>query len=215
MHRKFPALFKGFYFTGASLVISFSIIIFSILFIESKKVRYFLMIPILFAVFFISDAMTKIIHGNHSEIIAYRYSEPVVHLISGRTNYLLAPGEILKNEFPEREIKPVSIHFRLKNPVLLPIESDYSDQAVVKQGNFIFFNGQVIAVHKGRPQQDSGIVPDVVIVPPDQKQDVQCPENGIVVSYSKFYRKDPDTKKFYFIRKSGAWRRQLNQKLKK
>jgi hypothetical protein len=186
-----------------------------VLFIEFRKKVFLKVVTLMVSGFFLSDALTKVAAANHSEVIVYRYPQPVVHLITGRNNYLLAPAGTLTGNFPERETNAVTAHFRLKETVVVPLESDYSDQLLLKKGDVISFGGMAILVCiRDRPSGLS-VFPELIIVPPGSNVRETGDFKGTIVRYAYRSQNYKNLKNNHFVWEQGAWRGKIRNPVEK
>ncbi len=200
------ALVTGFNYTGLSMALSVAILLFVVLFIETRR-HGFLMASLMAAsLVFISAAVRKVSQNNRQEIIAYRYREPVIHLLHGRDNYLLAPADVLQNDFPIREVGAVSKVFRLREPVQVPFDSDYSDENLTKKGNLLFFGGIVMILQRNNSIRCDRCNPDLVVVCPGSFPKSDFPASVRVISYAALQPRDTEFRAIHSIPVQGALR---------
>jgi competence protein ComEC len=200
------ALLKGFNFPFGILVITTMLIILIMLFMETRKLFYLKgSIMLLIVAFFFSSGM-KVLQNHQKEIIAYKTNEPVVHLVYGRTNYLLAPGSFLKMAFPRWQVLPVIKRLRLKDPLMIPFEDDYRDSVLVKIGPVLFFDGTVICLQSTEYQNYRLIKPDIVLT----KHMADLPGNlqgePTIISYDVNLYGTDYLPNVYRVNETGAWR---------
>ncbi len=209
------SMITGFRFTAFSLVFSIGAIIALILFIQFRKPAYLKGVFLMLSGFFLAEALTKVLVANHSEVIVYRYPQPVVHLITGRNSYLLASCQTLTVNFPEWQTKNVNSHFRLKNAVMVPLESDYTDRVLTKKGCAISFCGFSIWVCDRDHRADPFIKHALVIVPPGISYSASGDCKGTIVRYAYQSPEYKDQENNYFLWDQGAWREKIRFPVKK
>jgi competence protein ComEC len=209
----FPgALLKGFNFPFVILLITSTLIVSLMLFMETRKLLYFRVLIILLIIGFLYSSGLKVLQNHQKEIIAYKSVEPVLHLIYGRSNYILSSAQLLKNDFPEWQVKPVIRHLRLKDPVVIPYEDDYTDQILVKRGNYLFYDGTVIWLQNEGNQPDASIMPDIVLTKQSASGIENLSDKTYVISYAKNFPADVSNVKIHRINGMGAWRYHYNLK---
>jgi competence protein ComEC len=210
------ALVRGFNFPLIFMFLAFSLTVLLILFLETKKSRYFIIFSGLLVCSFLIASAIKIYQNQNKEIIAYKLDEPVLHLIYGRTNYILSAENILKNEFPVREINTVIKKERLLKPVIIPLETDYSDAVLQKRGNWLFFDGTIIGFPEKNCKWDTVCKPDIIITGNTFSKSTRFPEHALILNYSGIICTDnPVNENVYWIQKQGAWRFRCNTMFKK
>jgi competence protein ComEC len=200
------SLVKGFNFPFSILVITFAVIVSLMLFMETRKQLYLRRMVVLLILPFGITTWMKIRQNHQKEIIAYKTDEPVLHLIYGRTNYLLASATLLKNEFPEWQVNPVIKHLCLKNPVIIPFENDFADRVVIKKGNYLFFDGTIICIPAEEIPLTDEIIPDIIISKNRLITLEELPGKTKIVSYARPIPNKKNIRKIHYINEEGAWR---------
>jgi competence protein ComEC len=209
--EKFPAaLLKGFNFPFGILVITVTLIVFLMLFIETKRLFCFRLLIFLVIVGLFYSAGLKVLQNQQKEIIAYKAEEPVLHLIYGRTNYILASESLLKKDFPEWQVNPVIRHLRLKDPVVIPFEGDYSDKALVKRGNYLFFDGTLLWFQNDETLPDETFFPDVILTKQAVLKMENLPRETMIISYAKNFPATSKKQNIHRVNEMGAWRSQTD-----
>jgi competence protein ComEC len=207
----FPgALLKGFNFPFVILLITSTLIICLMLFMETKKLHYLRYMFILLIIGFIYSSALKVIQNHQKEIIAYKSTEPVLHLIFGRSNYLLSSAQLLKNDFPEWQVNPVIKQLRLKDPVVIPFEADYTDHLLVKRGPYLFFDGTVIWLQNNEDHPDASVKPDVIIAGQSVAKVDNLPREASIISYAKNFPAASKKQNIHRVNEMGAWRSQTD-----
>ncbi|HPT31392.1 MAG TPA: hypothetical protein PLW67_06100, partial [Prolixibacteraceae bacterium] len=156
------ALLQNFSFSVTTLLVTSGGIVCLVLFMETRNKKFLMFLTGLIAFGMLSSAYTRVSFNLHKEIIAYRAEQPLMHLIYGTRNYLLAPEKVLKEDFPEWQVNPVIRHYGLEKPALVAWEKDYADRILYKCGNAVVFDGISI----WWSSKESGLIlrePDVVV----------------------------------------------------
>jgi len=176
-----------------------------VLFIETRRRKYLFLLMALTLFGMVTSSVTQVQQNLHREIIAYRADQPVVHLLYGKRNYLLAPEKLLSQEFPEAQVNPVMRHFGLERPVLVAWEQDYSDGVVHKKGDALFFDGITL---RCRSADGSTGVPEMDFVfntlPEDGSRSAEV--KSIVVGYSRYSLPERKETRYHAVHQEGAWR---------
>ncbi len=156
------ALLQNFSFSVTTLLVTSGGIVCLVLFMETRNKKFLMFLTGLIAFGMLSSAYTRVSFNLHKEIIAYRAEQPLMHLIYGTRNYLLAPEKVLKEDYPEWQVNPVIRHYGLEKPALVAWEKDYADRILYKCGNAVVFDGISI----WWSSKESGLIlrePDVVV----------------------------------------------------
>jgi competence protein ComEC len=205
------ALITGFNFSAASLTFSFLALLCLMAFIESRRYSFLILTSMTVILFFVSGTVEKVIQNQGIKIIAYKYKVPVIHLIQGRDNYIVASAKTISSDFPDREVKSVTTRLRLKERILIKVESDYSDSLVVKRGNYLFFAGEVIGFQEKSRSIDLDSI-DIFIATDNYFIPDPGLKNLYMVSYSPNVNKDVEFQKVHYIQRQGAWCSQIIQR---
>ncbi len=186
------------------MVTSFILLLCIVLFIESKRARYLHLAVTCSILFFLSGTVMRVYRNKAEEIILYNYEKPLVHLIYGSRHYLLAPGEVLDEEFPEMTVKPVITHFHLGEPVLIPFDSDYNDSIVILKGNYLYFDGVVMCIARKDSPWDEALTPAIMVVDSRFLRQTGIPAGSQVVCYGSPKGDWPEH--LHFVEEEGAFR---------
>lgn len=157
------AVYSGFNFNWISLMITSVLLIVIILFIESRKKTFLFAALGLVVAFIFSSAIIRYVQNMRNEMIVYNHREPIIHLISGRRNYLVVPDNV---GYDISELNPVTNVVkarRLKPPTILTSDSFYEDNYILISGNLIFFMGRIILYAPDRWQIPDKIYFDYII----------------------------------------------------
>jgi competence protein ComEC len=200
------SLIRGFNFPLAIMLIAVASVLCLMLFMETRKLFWFRMIFLFLIAGFLTGTFIKVRQNHQQEIIAYHTTEPVIHLVFGRSDYLLTSASLLKENYPEWLVKPVMKHLRLKDPVVIPFEEDYSDNVLIKKRNILFFNGSVLCIQNGKVPAPEKIKPDVLILDGTEFLNINPSDAKTVISYSRYPPANAETSGIYCIAKKGAWR---------
>ena len=208
--EKLPgSLIEGFGFQASSAAVAFLILFFTALFIESKKVRFLFCALCGVVLLNLSGTLTRVWYNHLKEMILYNCEEPVIHLIYGSCNYIVASRKLLEEDFPEMVVKPVALHFRLQNPVLIPLESDYEDAVLIKHGRYLFFDGEVVGVDPDGKPWDITFPPAILVADAGAGNRTEYPPGSKVVSYAVLYQ--AGDLKVHSVKEQGAFRHRIRQ----
>jgi competence protein ComEC len=140
------SVYAGYYFDIIALIIASGCVFMLILFIESKRKLFLFVFSGLLIIFILNNSIARFTQNNRMELIVYKHTEPVVHIIDGRKNYLFVPSGWLDEETPFRAADNVVKALRLNKPEIVPYESDFETPRILKAGNIIFFGESRIAL---------------------------------------------------------------------
>lgn len=200
------ALYTGFNFTAWSLIIVLVSIFTIVLFVESRRKSYLFACLTLFALFFSYSSLLRMNQGRQSEFIVYQHNKPVIHIISGRENYLLASTETIENDLPMMNINNVIRNLRLKPPQMIHFETDTITRNIIKSGNLLFVKGKVILLHENRMKPPATISPDYIIEFPYARGET---DSGAQIISFNYKNDDVQQHNTHFLRHFGAFRTKL------
>lgn len=117
---RFPfALIENISFSAVQTILILLIIAAIYWFISTKELAVLRISFVLVLAFCISSFIRNLSLFNQQKIIVYRAEQPVIHLINGRKNYVLAPNSFLNSEKIERLIVPTRNHLKLNTPRII------------------------------------------------------------------------------------------------
>lgn len=205
------AIISGLNFSGLSMALTFGMLVFLMVFIESRKYFFFRCTICAMILFLLSGALEKIRQNSGTSIIAYKYKDPVINLIMGRNNYIIAPSGVIESGFPEREVQAVANRLRLNDRILIPLESDYTDSLVIKRKHQILFAGKVLGFT--RPQDTSELINmDIWITLDPLKTMIKEAKDIQIVSYSGNSSGKSGYKNVHYVKTQGAWHYQVKRR---
>lgn len=151
------SVYSGFNFNMIAMIIILIILLFIVLFIETRRKFWFFAIGAFSVLYVLNNACLRYFQQTRSEIIIYRHAEPMVHIISGKDNYLLISGNSGIGEEIPYAVKNVVSAMRLKEPRILRVNNDYQDRKIKITQGVIFFMDKCI----GLPEVDSRLVSEL------------------------------------------------------
>ncbi len=201
------SVYAGFNFNYISLLASLAAIFLLVLFIESSRKLFLFVFTGVVTFFVLNNAVLRFTQQNQREIIVYKNNEPVVHLINGRTNYLIVPSEWIDNDFRYRAADNLINAMCLDAPLVVSHDSDFEDAQVLKYGGIIFFGNRKIAIRELLTRQTYLDEMDYII---DFRRGIQNESYAgtpQIITYQPL--KVPERTGFYSLFESGPFRVQL------
>ena len=203
------SLVSGFNFSSSSVVTSVFLLLFIILFIETRRKSYLFLAFATLPVFILTGAFQKFINNQRKEIIVYNSNHPLIHFIDGRTNFIMTSAEVLNAGLPTWEIKPVLVRYGLDPPEPVPFETDYLDPALLKAGMYLFFGGRMLVIDQGNITYSPDIKWDAVILPYKIAASHPLPPETTIVGCNPFPRGANASDKCFSVRERGAWQMKI------
>ncbi len=203
------SLVSGFHFSSFTVVTSLFLLLFLILFIETRRKSYLFLAFSTLPVFIMTGAFQKFINNQRKEIIVYNSNYPLIHFIDGKTNFIMTSAEVLKAGLPTWEITPVLVRYGLDPPEPVPFEANHSDSALLKAGMYLFFAGKMLVIDRGNITYSPDIKWDAVILPFKTAASHPLPPETTIVGCSSFPRGAHAAENWFSVREKGAWQMKI------
>ncbi|MDD2381548.1 MAG: ComEC/Rec2 family competence protein [Mariniphaga sp.] len=205
--EKLPFSIVELSFSKMEFVFLMCLLLSILLFIKTTKVFY--LKAVLFFFFFMtsSSLSIKIYNLYRREIIVYNYpDQQIVHLISGRENYLVSPDSIHCTEMAWRMVDQTVRALCLDEPFFIQANSTYGDSRILLKNGFIFFEGR--SIYLGDDKGPDSLIPEIRIGPYPQKYAECSPLQGRkIISTLKYTdRFSTQCDSIFFLDKEGAFR---------
>lgn len=191
------------------LIFIYGILFSLFLFIEFRSSRYFkgflFFVLVLTAVSF--SIQTLMLYRN--EVIVYNFpNQVVIHLISGKRNYIVSEGELPETGHEIESVKNTIRNMRLKTPVYIRCDNFYSDPFISVKNGIVNFNGRIIACRTGLNQISEEIIPEIAINPPSVNFEKENLPFQVIFSKSGFGDQiNPENEQVYYLSEKGAFRK--------
>lgn len=205
------SLVAGFRFPFSYAVVTFFLLMFLLFFIETKRKGYFFLALYCIPVMLFIAAIQKFADVRRREIIVYNSSQPLIHCIDGKTNYVVAPARILQTAFPPGEVASVVTGYGLDPPIPVAWEADYADAYFLKHKMFLFFGGKKLAVDQGKSVDLTKIEWDAVIVPYELPASESLPPQTCIVCCAQHRGNANEAGRYFRVREEGAWRMRIDR----
>jgi competence protein ComEC len=197
-------------FSGWELAFVFGIFISIFLFMETRSKRYFKGALICFFLFVTVSLIFKTTGLFRKELIVYNYPEQtVVHLVSGKRNYIVSEEIIPEREIAANLVKNTVRKLRLDPPVYLLSGQTYSDSIVYLKNDLLLFNNRVIWLSGEKRWVPDQRIPADIIIGPYTGNDVKWIhfQGNTIVSTRKFWENEtPEKHDIFYLCKKGAFR---------
>ena len=176
-------------------------------FLENGSVNY-LKSFLLFILFLsISSFYIDFNQRNSKQVIVYNYPEnPMLHILSGKDNYLISEKKIDTGQLYFEPFLPVVKKMKLNPPVFLCACDTFSDNRIKLNDRLIGFNDKII-VFGGSYWQNSSLFPDYLINS-ESWPDSSILKTGVKLIFTGNPGKlaeVPNETDAYFTRMSGAF----------
>lgn len=201
MVESLPFSIVQFSINGVQLVILASLLILLFLFIETKQTSFATTFLVGINLFFVHFIISSFIQANTNEIIVYNTGEKaILHLISGKTNYIVSDTPLEENDFSWNFINNTQIKKRLKKPTFLLADKIHHDENLLLEKNVVYFKGKFIGINQ-KPNTKNSLVFDYAINSSPKiaaKQFINCNLSNLTE-----YKKHPISN--YFTKTEGAF----------
>ena len=199
-----------FNFLNLELVFIYGILFSMFLFVEFRSSLYFksflFFTLVLAAVSF--SIQTLMLYRN--EIIIYNFpNQAVIHLISGKRNYIVSENELPETGHEIETVKNTLRNMKLKTPVYIRCDNFYSDPFICVKNNSVNFNGRIIACRNGLNQISEKITPEIVINPPANiyREEGNLPFQVILSTSSFRGQNNLENNHIFYLNVQGAFRK--------
>jgi competence protein ComEC len=211
MIDSFPgAVISGFNFSVLSLILLLSLVLLTVMFIETRR-KLFLFTALGATVVLIANSsVLNYLQIHRREIIVYNSRQPIVHFISGKTNYVVTQMLTDTDDMPVREISNTVAGMRLSEPDYIDIGHNYETDDLLKSGNLVFFRDMVLILPGSSVEQANLVKPDIILdyygYRTLKSQDMG---QAVIVSNRIRNRTDSVTAGIHALRYAGAFRKRL------
>ncbi len=139
---------------------------FVLVFLESRRPLFFKWALAFVLLLFTNALVTKIAGLFRNEIIVYNYpGNAIVHLISGRSNYIVSENEIPADGFPKKMAGATVRNYRLASPLFFTKDDTVENGPLLLRGSFLFFEGRILKFGKASEKFPEAVCPDLIIGP--------------------------------------------------
>ncbi len=162
--KQLPVSVVNFHLTEVELLFLLSALLSFFFFIGLKKTVYFKTALVLILVLMSTSLIRNTIGLFRNEIIQYNLSDQnVIHLVSGKRNYIISEEILKENDRVHDLIKNTVLGLQLHPPVYLTCSRLFIDPVVYVKDGLILFNGQVVHFYTGNRSEISPFTPDIII----------------------------------------------------
>lgn len=199
------AVYTGFDFDRYSLLISMLIILSLVFYIESRRFRH-LIVMIFFTGLFVVNATYLSWKENHqSALIVYDLPDPIVHIIHGKENYLIAPDSMKQKAEMIYDVVNVIKTMGLHQPVSLGFSDEFSDRLILKSASWVFYSNHKIAL-PGTPVKEFDVIdPDLWLRFPGYKGDSIRHDSVVIVTPHYFAERNDSHAVIHELSVKGAF----------
>jgi competence protein ComEC len=201
---------EGIVIKKPEVFILYGIIIFILIFGLSKRKQGLFLAMALTISLQVSQLVTKYQLINQKKVFAYNSPGLLIHLINGRTNYLITNGSDTLTQTDKDIVQRVVSHLKLNEPVILNRQSsgelNFKDLKVY-YGNFQFLNCRI--KFNARTSFINQRAELYTLELKLSNQDTTTTRKTIF-SGNSYFTKDKDTTNFYLTRLKGAYFLSLN-----
>lgn len=199
------AIYTGFGFDGKSLLIYFFVIFAFVMFLESRRPHYVLIMIFLSGLFVFNTSCLDWKFNHQSEIIIYDLPEPTIHVIHGRVNYLIVPDSMKQDAVNGNEILNVVKARNLNRPICIGFNEKFSDRLIMKTGNWIFYGAHKIALPGCTQHEISAISPDLWLRFPYYREDTHTHDSILIITPRYFGDRKDSHFRIHELNREGAY----------
>ena len=183
------------------------LVIFSlVLFIESRRPAFLFAFLSLWSLFLISSGIRKLQVNKQATIIVYSADAPVVHCISGKNNYVIAPTDHPSKARHDMLVKNVVDALGLAQPEIIDPQADFESKDLLKKGSLLYFRGTLLALPGFARQAEYASAPGIYLDFQGYPRLVSAAEGALVVSGRYPSGKESPDPGVHYLRRQGAFR---------
>ncbi len=162
--KQLPFSVVNFYISEVELLFILSALLSLFFFIELQHKMYFKSI-LLFILLVMSSSLLRQTAGLfQNKIINYDYpGQHVVHLISGKRNYIVSEKLLNDKDKDHSLIQNTVLGLQLHRPLYLTCSQAFNDSVLYLNDGFILFQGQIVHFHIRKKSWISPFIPDITI----------------------------------------------------
>lgn len=193
-------------FTRVELAFVLGVLFSVLLFIETRYRLYFKGALIFFLLLLTTSLSSKIFQIFHKEIIVYNQSEQsVIHLISGKMNYIISEQKIPETGMIINSIENTVRTLKLNSPVFLTAEQVYRDSFLYLKNGMFMFEGRIAGL--GEFTSPESTMPEFIIGPYTGKHfESLHSDHLIIVSTLRFPPTGFNDTAVFYLTQNGAFR---------
>ena len=185
-------------------------LLFSFSFAESgniKRLKFTLLSLILLAT---STLIINFRNLNSNELIVYNNSQNLtLHLIKGKTNYVISENEISDSDYILRQIETVRIKKKLNDVVFVCSNDTINSPNLFYKNHIANFEGKLIWFQSDKTKAPAFFQPDLIVT--NQRFSNNSFNNQAPV-VSCFNYRNSDFGNVYFLKKNGAFHQKWHSK---
>lgn len=179
------------------------------IFLKTPRIMYIKSTLTFLLLLFIFSFTNKSIHLKQKEIIVYNNTDnTIVHLISGKKNYIISEYNFQENDYAKNLFKNTKSKLQLKSPIFLTQTDTLKDDYLLAKNGVLFFEGKTIFINSNQTNTPKNILPDLIINT-NQAQDIELnnTNKSLVVTNKRFIQKNNKfIQPVYQVSKQGAFR---------
>ena len=176
--------------------------------IKNRRMIYFKSALLFILLFFSGSLFLKMNTLNQKKLIVYNDSDyTIVHLISGRNNFIVTENPIPENSYTRVTIANTVKKLRLKKPVFVSTEEKFATNTLIVNNKLLIFEDKTILVKPEIIDTTLNFNPEIIVNPllvKNLKSDKLT--NSFIVSNKRYFDKNifPDSR-IHILPKDGAF----------
>lgn len=161
-------------------------------------------------VFSVSVFVTQLIGAKRTAIFVYNSaSNPVVHLISGRQNYVISEEKILPGNVQYSSFFSTQKSLGLKKPVMMLFTDSVRNKKIFMKNRILHFNGQTVFLGRN-PDENISLTQNHIVINPYQSwlsANTNDSVRVVVTNKRYFSENEKVTSQIYATFKQGAYQK--------
>ncbi len=190
------------HFSGIEIFVVAILMVLMFCFIEMRQKWQFKGMVILLVILFAFSSGKNVIRSQKEIIIYNSASNPVVHLVAGKYNYIVSEELLLQNNPIHTLIANTVVHLKLESPVYLTSIEQYEDANLLLKEGYLFFHDRLIILSSNDKKDHIPYYPYILVWHPGKYKECLkiCTMNQV--------QRNTGVIQYHLIR-NGAYREKL------
>ena len=190
--------------TKVELIFLIFALLFGFTFIESQNKKSLKAMLLSFVLLAVSTFIVNMQNLRSAELIVYNSSpNPILHIINGKTNYVVSENEIQGPEYILQQIETVRKKKKLDEITFISANDQYKDSYLFYRSGILYFAGKTIWIQSNKNKFSGQINPDLIVSTGQIKEEYAFNSQTPIISYSN--RNNLNFTNIHFLKQNGAY----------
>jgi competence protein ComEC len=194
------SVFTNIHVNPVQLFLMITCLLSLMLLITTAAKRYLFGALISVVAIFMVETGNRLFSVSQARMIVYNSnSNPIIHLMSGKRNYILMDGKLPDNGFERSAVENVRTKYFLKQPLILHPDTLFVNDDIAVAHRMVFFRGKIIGIN---PSEKPG-PGDFDFLLTNQRQKDSTGKTKVICS--GYFSDQKETPSSHYLRKDGAY----------